>query len=94
MRRIGRMLALGDPDTKVGQFASADLRNFTETLNAYARLVKRAERRTRTFSDAWEQAVRLGMLIVDGELPPEAARLEAVWRDPSTPPWSGEVVPA
>lgn len=119
---IGRILALGDPDTKVGQFASADLRNFTEVINAYARLVsalsglpphflglvsenpasadairsaearlvKRAERRTRAFSGAWEQAMRLGMLFVDGELPPDAARLEAVWRDPSTPTYAAK----
>lgn len=119
---IGRILALGDPDAKVGQFTAADLRNFTETLNAYARmvsalsglpphflglvsenpasadairsaearLVKRAERRTRAFSGAWEQAMRLGMLIVDGELPADAARLEAVWRDPSTPTYAAK----
>jgi SPP1 Gp6-like portal protein len=119
---IGRILALGDPDTKVGQFASADLRNFTEVINAYARLVsalsglpphflglvsenpasadairsaearlvKRAERRARAFSGAWEQAMRLGMLIVDGELPADAARLEAVWRDPSTPTYAAK----
>ncbi|MGH3760261.1 phage portal protein [Actinophytocola sp.] len=119
---IGRILALGDPDAKVGQFTAADLRNFTETLNAYARLVsalsglpphflglvsenpasadairsaearlvKRAERRTRAFSGAWEQAMRLGMRIVDGELPAEATRLEAVWRDPSTPTYAAK----
>src|SRR5205823_652596 len=88
---IGRILALGDPDTKVGQFAAADLRNFTEVVNLYARLVsalsglpphflgltsenpasadairsaearlvKRAERRTRMFSGPWEQVMRL-----------------------------------
>lgn len=119
---IGRILALGDPDAKVGQFTAADLRNFTEVINAYARmvsalsglpphflglvsenpasadairsaearLVKRAERRTRAFSGAWEQAMRLGMLIVDGDLPPDAARLEAVWRDPSTPTYAAK----
>jgi hypothetical protein len=119
---IGRILALGNEDAKVGQFSSADLRNFTEVINAYARivsalsglpphflglstdnpasadairsaearLVKRAERRARAFSGAWEQAMRLAMLIVDGQLPPEAARLEAVWRDPATPTYAAK----
>ena len=119
---IGRILALGDPEAKVGQFAACDLRNFTEVINAYARivsalsglpphflglvsenpasadairsaearLVKRAERRARAFSGAWEQVMRLGMLIVDGELPPEASRLEALWRDPSTPTYAAK----
>lgn len=119
---IGRILALGNEDAKVGQFSAADLRNFTEVINAYARLVsalsglpphflglvsenpasadairsaearlvKRAERRARAFSGAWEQAMRLGMLIADGVLPPESTRLEAVWRDPSTPTYAAK----
>lgn len=119
---IGRILALADPEAKVGQFTAADLRNFTETINAYARLVsalsglpphflglstdnpasadairsaearlvKRAERRIRAFSGAWEQVMRLAMLLVDGALPTEAARLEAVWRDPSTPTYAAK----
>lgn len=36
---LGRYLALGDPEAKVGQFSAADLRNFTETVNFYARHV-------------------------------------------------------
>lgn len=119
---IGRILALGNEDAKVGQFSSADLRNFTEVINAYARivsalsglpphflglstdnpasadairsaearLVKRAERRARAFSGAWEQAMRLGMLLIDGQARPESARLEAVWRDPSTPTYAAK----
>ena len=36
---LGRFLALGNPDAKIGQLADADLRNFTEVINHYARLV-------------------------------------------------------
>lgn len=113
---LGRFLALGDKDAKVTQFNAADLRNFTEVINQYARLVssvtglpphylgftsdnpasadairssearliKRAERRARSFGGSWEQVMRLAMLIA-GRDPGEATRLETVWRDPSTP---------
>lgn len=35
---IGRVWALGNEEAKVGQFSAADLRNFTEVLNQYARM--------------------------------------------------------
>ncbi|WP_018686524.1 phage portal protein [Actinokineospora enzanensis] len=119
---IGRILALGNENAKVGQFAAADLRNFVEVVNLYARLVaalsglpphflglstdnpasadairsgetrlvKRAERRARAFGSAWEESMRLGMLIVDGEIPPHAARLESIYRDPATPTYAAK----
>src|SRR5207302_10855032 len=58
--------------------------------SAEARLVKRAERRTRMFSGPWEQVMRLCLLLVDGEVPPAAARLEAIWRDPATPTYAAK----
>lgn len=36
---IGRFLALGNQEAKIGQLPGADLRNFTEVINHYARLV-------------------------------------------------------
>ncbi|MFC7330811.1 phage portal protein [Marinactinospora rubrisoli] len=36
---IGRFLALGNQDARIGQLQGADLRNFTEVINHYARLV-------------------------------------------------------
>lgn len=36
---IGRLWALGNSDAKVGQLNAADLRNFVEVINHYARLV-------------------------------------------------------
>lgn len=36
---IGRFLALGNSEAKVGQLPGADLRNFTEVMNHYAKLV-------------------------------------------------------
>lgn len=49
------------------------------------RLVKRAERRQRTFSGPWEQVMRLAYLWHVGEVPVEMAQLETVWRDAATP---------
>ena len=60
--------------------ASADAIRSSE-----ARLVKRAERRQRSFGGAWEQVMRLCLLVVDGEVPTEARSLATVWRDASTP---------
>lgn len=50
-----------------------------------ARLVKRAERRQRAFGGSWERVMRKAMLLRDGTLPANAARLETIWRDASTP---------
>ena len=50
-----------------------------------ARLVKRAERRQRAFGGSWERVMRLAMQIRDGHVPANAARLETIWRDASTP---------
>lgn len=57
-----------------------------EALNASDnRLVKRSERKQRTLDPVWRQVNHLGMLLVDGVVDPSMFRLEAVWRDPSTP---------
>lgn len=120
---MGRFNALGDPEAKVVQLPAADLRNFTETLNAYARLVssltglpahylgqssenpasadairsaearhvKRAERKCRVFGGAWEEVMRLGMLVIDGAVPEEAERMESVFADPATPTYAQQV---
>ena len=50
-----------------------------------ARLVKRAERRQRQFGRTWTEVARLALLVRDGELPPEAINIRAIWRDASTP---------
>ena len=60
--------------------ASADAIRSAET-----RLVKRAERRQRSFGEAWEEVMRLGYIVTRGQLPDGAVMLETVWRDPATP---------
>ena len=53
--------------------------------SAETRLVKRAERRQRSFSGSYECMNRLILRIRDGVWDPEAMNLETLWRDPSTP---------
>lgn len=60
--------------------ASADAIRSTE-----AKLVKRAERRSRRYGAAWQQAMRLALWVRDGEEPDKARRIETVWRNPATP---------
>lgn len=49
------------------------------------RLVKTVERIARQFGGAWEAAMRLAMRVMKKDVPKDFRRLEAVWRDPSTP---------
>lgn len=118
---IGRFLALGNSDAKMGQLAGADLSNFTQVLDAYAklvasetglpphylghssdnpasadairsaeaRLVKRAERKARSFGESWERVMRLALRFV-GDDDAAARRLETVWRDPATPTYAAK----
>lgn len=65
--------------------ASAEAIRSSET-----RLVKKAERKQRIFGAAWEQAMRIAMLIMDKTLPTDAHRLETVWRDPATPTFAAK----
>ncbi|WP_088312410.1 phage portal protein [Kineosporia sp. R_H_3] len=49
------------------------------------RLVKRAERKQRSFGGSWERVMRLALLWRDNSVPAEASRMETIWRDASTP---------
>jgi hypothetical protein len=60
--------------------ASADAIRASES-----RLVKRAERRQSGFGDSWELVMRIADRIRTGAWRPELRRLEAMWRDASTP---------
>ncbi|MEV4246974.1 phage portal protein [Streptosporangium canum] len=50
-----------------------------------SRLVKRSERKQRSFGGSWERVQRLVLLVRDGKVPAEAKSLETLWRDASTP---------
>jgi hypothetical protein len=55
-----------------------------------SRLVKKAERKHRGFGSDWENAIRLGMLVIDRKIPKEAHTIETMWRDPSTPTFASK----
>lgn len=50
-----------------------------------SRLIRKVERKQRTFGGAWERVMRLAIKVMDGEIPDEYYRLETQWRDASTP---------
>lgn len=60
--------------------ASADAIRSSEGM-----LVKKAERRIRRFGATHRDAMRLALWVRDGEPPDRSRRIEAVWRNPSTP---------
>lgn len=60
--------------------ASADAIRSSE-----ARLIKRAERKQRSWGGTWERVMRLVMRVRDGEWSPDARSMETIWRDASTP---------
>jgi SPP1 Gp6-like portal protein len=117
---MARILAFGDSEGHIQQFAAAELRNYADGMEvltkqaasytglpaAYfsfssdnpasadairaseVRLVKKAERKQRMFGEAWEQVMRIAMLVMKEKLPKDSHRLETVWRDASTPTYS------
>ncbi|KZM68840.1 phage portal protein [Nocardia terpenica] len=57
-----------------------------------SRLVKNAERKSKIFGGAWEQAMRVAYKVMNpgSDIPPEYYRMETVWRDPSTPTYAAK----
>jgi hypothetical protein len=60
--------------------ASADAIRSSES-----QLVKRAERKQRTFGGGWEQVMRIAKRIATGEDDPRMRQLETIWRNAATP---------
>lgn len=53
--------------------------------SAESSLVKKAERKMRSFGASFERAMRLAIHVRDGKPADDLAGLETIWRDPSTP---------
>lgn len=49
------------------------------------RLIKRAERRQRSFGGSWERVMRIASRVVDGTDDAALSRLESIWRDAANP---------
>ncbi|UBI10042.1 phage portal protein [Corynebacterium coyleae] len=50
-----------------------------------SRLVRHCEAVAQQFGSAWEQAMRIALLVMGQQLTLDHFRMETVWRDPSTP---------
>lgn len=50
-----------------------------------SRLVRHCEAVAAQFGSAWEQAMRIALLVMGQQLTLDHFRMETVWRDPSTP---------
>lgn len=55
-----------------------------------SRLVTKAENKNVVWGDGWEQVMRIGLLVMDGKVTPEARRLESIWRNPATPTFAAQ----
>lgn len=86
LNTLARMVASmsGLPPHFLG-YSDANPTSADAIRSAETRLVKRAERRQRAFGGAWEQVMRLALLVADGSLPDGIDSLETIWRDASTP---------
>lgn len=71
-------------------FSSENPASAEAIKSSEARLIKKVERKSRLFGQSWEEAMRLGMLVVDGSIPQDSYKLETVWRDPSTPTFAAK----
>jgi hypothetical protein len=49
------------------------------------RLITKTKRKQRSFEGAYEDAMRLALLVRDGSVPPDAQNLETMWADPAVP---------
>lgn len=71
-------------------FSSENPASAEAIKSSESRLVKKCERKARMFGGSWEQVMRLAMRVMGREVPAEFSRLEAVWRDPSTPTYAAK----
>jgi hypothetical protein len=65
--------------------ASADAIRASES-----RLVTKSERKCNIFGEAWEQVMRMAMLVMTRSIPKGAYRMETKWRNPATPSFASK----
>ena len=80
----------GQPAKHFGHSSDANPASGDAIRQDENRPVKKAERRQTRFDGTWEEVMRCGLLLIDGEIPLEAVGMDTVWRDPSTPTYSSK----
>lgn len=58
--------------------------------SAESRLVKTCELKGDMFGNVWERVMRLGLLVIDGDVPEDYLRIEAILSDPATPTFAAK----
>ncbi|MCP3800331.1 phage portal protein [Allokutzneria sp. A3M-2-11 16] len=54
------------------------------------RLIMRCQDKQLALENAWEQVMRLVLLVRDGVVPPQAYQMETMWADPATPTFAAK----
>ena len=76
----------GLPPHYVGLMSQANPASADAIRSAEASLVERAKRKQRVLGEAWQDVIKLAILVRDGgPLPASMHSLETIWRDPETP---------
>jgi hypothetical protein len=74
---------MGVPPHFLGVYSDGNPASADAIRSGYEELTVRSTNKHIQFGDAWEDAMRLALLIRDGSLPPESYRMETDWMDPS-----------
>lgn len=85
-RGLSQMLAAEGaiPSTYLG-FVTDNPSSADAIRQAEARLIKRAERRQKTFGRAWREVAHLALLVRDGSVPDDFSTVTNRWADAATP---------
>jgi hypothetical protein len=74
---------MGVPPHFLGVYSDGNPASADAIRSGYEELVSRARNKHVQFGDAWEEAMRLALIIRDGSAPTGANRIETDWVDPS-----------
>ena len=73
---------MGVPPHFLGMFSDGNPASADAIRSGYEELTVRARNKHIQFGDAWEEIMRLALLIRDGVMPDGAHRMESDWTDP------------
>jgi hypothetical protein len=87
-------LTMGVPPSMMGVHATNNPASADAIRSGYEELTQKSRAKQQAFGEAWENVMRLALLVRDGSVDPEAARLETDWRDPapSTPAGTSDAI--
>lgn len=85
---------MGVPPHFLGVYSDGNPASADAIRSGYEELTTRATNKHIQFGDAWEEGLRIALLIRDGTMPDGAHRMETDWRDPSpaTPASTAEAI--